>query len=70
MTMRPAQPKPTGLDRRRLLKGVGLAAGAAAASSTVAAKEAGASGGERKPRSSASYRETADVRAYYKSARY
>jgi hypothetical protein len=65
------------IDRRRLLKGAGLAAGAAAATSAVAAKgaakgaanEAAAAGAERKP-PSALYRETEDVRTYYKSARY
>ena len=57
------------LDRRRLLKGAGLALGAAAATGTVAAKDAAVAADARKPERPG-YRETEKVRTYYKSARY
>jgi hypothetical protein len=74
VTMRKQQTGSQPINRRHLLKGAGFAAGAAAASSAVAAegpaKDAVGSDGERRARSSGLYRETADVKSYYKSARY
>ncbi len=67
--MRTDKEKAGQVDRRRLLKGAGFAVGAAAATSTVAAKDAVAASAERKPQS-AGYRESEDVKTYYKSARY
>lgn len=57
------------VDRRRLLKGAGLALGAAAATGTVAAKDAVAASQQSKP-NHRGYRESDEVRTYYKSARY
>jgi hypothetical protein len=61
--------RPGQLDRRRLLKGAGLAVGAAAATTAVAAKDAVAATEQRKPQH-AGYRETEDVKTYYKLARF
>jgi hypothetical protein len=61
--------KPGRIDRRRLLQGAGLAVGAAAATSPIAAKEATLMDAKNKPKQSG-YRESEDVRIYYKSARY
>jgi hypothetical protein len=61
--------RPGQLDRRRLLKGAGLAVGAAAASTAIAAKDAVAATEQRKPQH-AGYRETEDVKTYYRLARY
>jgi ribosomal protein L12E/L44/L45/RPP1/RPP2 len=57
------------LDRRHLLKGAGLAIGAAAATTAAAAKDAAAPAAERKPEHGG-YRESDEVRTYYKLARY
>jgi hypothetical protein len=56
------------IDRRRLLKGAGLAVGAAAATS-AAASDAVATHDTDKPHH-AGYRETEDVKTYYKVARF
>jgi hypothetical protein len=56
------------IDRRHLLKGAGLAVGAAAATSATAT-EAVAAVDDRKPRQ-AGYRESEDVKTYYKVARF
>jgi hypothetical protein len=63
--------RPGQLDRRRLLKGAGLAVGAAAVTSAAGACENGkvASKPDSKPQH-AGYRETEDVKTYYKLARY
>jgi hypothetical protein len=58
------------IDRRRLLKGAGLALGAAGATSAVGAGQAVAATTESKPQQHAGYRETELVRTYYRSARY
>jgi hypothetical protein len=56
------------VDRRHLLKGAGLALGAAAAStSAAAAKEAVPA---KRQAQHAGYRETDSVRTYYKLARF
>jgi hypothetical protein len=59
------------LDRRSLLKGAGLAIGAAAATTTAGAceKEKVASNDEGKPQH-AGYRESESVKTYYKLARF
>ena len=64
--MRTTKVKTGQLDRRHLLKGAGLALGAAAAT-TAAAKPAAAE--QRKPQHGG-YRETEEVRTYYKLARF
>jgi hypothetical protein len=66
--MRKEQAGSRPIDRRRLLKGAGLAAGAAATSAVAAGEAVAGSGDAKSP--SPRYRETADVKAYYKSARY
>lgn len=58
------------IDRRRLLKGAGLAIGAAGATSAVGAGSAAAVTDESKPPQQSGYRETELVKAYYRSARY
>ena len=58
------------IDRRRLLKGAGLAIGAAGATSAVGASHAIAATDESKPQQQAGYRETELVKTYYRSARY
>jgi hypothetical protein len=60
---------PGQLDRRRLLKGAGLAIGAAGATFAGAVEDAGAARNESKPQH-AGYRETEDVLTYYKLARF
>jgi hypothetical protein len=67
--MRIPKEKAGQVDRRRLLKGAGLALGAAAASTAAAAKDAVAGAAEPKAKRSG-YRESDEVRSYYKSARY
>jgi len=57
------------VDRRSLLKGAGLAIGAAAATGTAIAGEA-PSGRARPASEQRGYRETDDVRTYYKLARF
>lgn len=57
------------IDRRRLLKGAGLALGAAGATSAVGAGHAVAATTGSKPQQ-AGYRETELVKTYYRSARY
>ena len=66
--MRKEQTRSRTIDRRRLLQGAGLAAGAAASSSAVAKDGLTAAAQQKAP--AAGYRETEDVKAYYKSARY
>jgi hypothetical protein len=69
LTMRTDKGKAGELDRRRLLKGAGLAIGAAAATTAAAAKDASAAAEERKTEHRG-YRESDAVRTYYKLARY
>jgi nitrous oxide reductase len=69
LTMRKEQEDSRLIDRRRLLKGAGLAIGAAGAGSAVVADEAAAAVDESKPRR-AGYRETELVKTYYKLARF
>jgi hypothetical protein len=57
------------IDRRRLLTGAGLALGAAAATS-AAACENGVTQHEANKPQHAGYRETKDVKTYYKVARF
>jgi hypothetical protein len=57
------------LDRRRLLKGAGLVIGAASASTAVGATDAVTASHEAKPQQ-AGYRETEDVKTYYRLARF
>jgi hypothetical protein len=57
------------LDRRRLLKGAGFAIGAAAATTAVASGEAAACE-DSTPQQQAGYRESEDVKKYYKLARF
>jgi hypothetical protein len=57
------------IDRRRLLKGAGLAVGAAGAASTAAAAGATDGAAESKPQQ-AGYRETEAVKTYYRVARF
>jgi hypothetical protein len=68
LTMRTDKEKAGQIDRRRLLKGAGLAVGAVAATS-AAASEATAAAKDNKPRQSG-YRESEDVKTYYKVARF
>ena len=56
------------IDRRRLLKGAGLAIGAVGAGSTAVADEAIAAAEESKPQHKG-YRETELVQTYYRLAR-
>jgi hypothetical protein len=56
------------LDRRRLLKGTGLAIGAAGAGLATKANSAGVARDQSKPQH-AGYRESEDVLTYYKLAR-
>ena len=67
--MRTPKEKAGQVDRRHLLKGAGLAIGAAAATAAVAAKEAAASSDKGKS-SHRGYRESDEVRTFYKLARY
>ena len=55
------------LDRRRLLKGAGLVLGVAASAGVAAAKDTAAADGHKPQRRG--YRETEEVRTYYKSVR-
>ena len=57
------------IDRRRLLKGAGLAIGAAGAGTAVAADDAVAAVDESKPQR-AGYQETELVKTYYRLARF
>jgi hypothetical protein len=57
------------LDRRRLLKGAGLAIGAAGAALATNAEGAIGARDESKPKH-AGYRESEDVLTYYKHARF
>ena len=66
--MRTTKGKAGELDRRHLLKGAGLALGAAAATTATTATDAAAAATERQPQH-AGYRETEAVRTYYKLAR-
>lgn len=67
--MRKDQKESPHIDRRRLLKGAGLALGAAGASSAVAAGSAVAATDEGKLQHQG-YRETELVKTYYKAARF
>jgi hypothetical protein len=59
------------IDRRHLLTGAGLAAGAAIATTTAAAAgEKAASTQATSPQQHAGYRETESVKTYYKLARF
>jgi len=69
MKMREPKKESGQLDRRRLLKGAGLAIGAAGATLATHADGAGVARDERKPQQ-AGYRESEDVRTYYKLARF
>lgn len=64
--MRKEQKESPQIDRRRLLKGAGLALGAAGASSAVAV---GHAADDAKPQHQG-YRETELVKTYYKAARF
>ncbi|MCF8478561.1 MAG: formate dehydrogenase [Pseudolabrys sp.] len=57
------------LDRRSLLKGAGLALGAAGATAATAGQVAAAPANDGKPQQ-AGYSETDHVRTYYKHARF
>lgn len=57
------------VDRRRVLKGAGLAVGAAAVTAASAAKDAVAAPADSKPQHNG-YRESEHVRTYYKLARF
>jgi hypothetical protein len=57
------------IDRRRLLKGAGLAIGAAASTTAVAAENAVAAPDASKAQH-AGYRETESVKTYYRLAHY
>ena len=67
--MRKANEESVGLDRRRLLKGAGLAIGAAGASSAAAVSGVSAATEEAKPQHTG-YRETEEVKTYYRLARF
>jgi nitrous oxide reductase len=67
--MRTTEEKARQVDRRRLLKGAGLALGAVAATGAVAAKDAVAGTAAAKP-VRGGYRESDEVRTYYKLARF
>jgi nitrous oxide reductase len=67
--MRSEKKESANLDRRRLLKGAGLVIGAAGASTAVGAKGAVAASDEAKPQQ-AGYRETEEVKTYYRLARF
>jgi hypothetical protein len=69
LTMRKKREDSRLIDRRRLLKGAGLALGAVGASSAVAADDAVAAVDESKPQR-AGYRETELVKTYYRLARF
>ncbi len=66
--MRTTKEKTGALDRRHLLKGAGLALGAAAATTAATVKDAAAAS-EPRTAEHAGYRETDAVRTYYKLAR-
>lgn len=57
------------IDRRRLLKGAGLAIGAAGTGSAMTADNAVAAADESTPQR-AGYRESEQVKTYYKLARF
>ena len=67
--MRTDNKKAGQVDRRSLLKGAGLALGAAAASTAAAAKDASTASAQPLP-GYRGYRETEAVRTYYKLARF
>jgi hypothetical protein len=69
LTMRKDRTNAAQVDRRSLLKGAGLAIGAAAATGTATARET-AAGRERPASAPRGYRESDDVRTYYKLARF
>jgi hypothetical protein len=58
------------IDRRRVLTGAGLAAGAAVAATAAGAGETVAGKGPVEPEQHAGYRETESVKTYYKLARF
>jgi hypothetical protein len=67
--MRKEQDGLRAIDRRHLLKGAGLAIGAAGASAAVTADTATAAVADSKPQPKG-YRETELVKTYYKLARF
>jgi hypothetical protein len=67
--MRNDKERSSTIDRRRLLTGAGLALGAAAATSASAC-ESGVTQHEANKAQHAGYRETEDVKTYYKVARF
>jgi hypothetical protein len=69
LTMRTDKERSGQIDRRRLLKGVGLTVGAAAATSAAANEAVAAAHDDNKPQH-AGYRESDDVKTYYKTARF
>jgi hypothetical protein len=58
------------LDRRHVLKGAGLAIGAAAAAATTAASGEPVATTENREPQHAGYRETESVKTYYRLARF
>ena len=58
------------LDRRRLLKGAGLAIGAVAATSTAATAGESVTAADKTKPQHTGYRESESVKTYYKLARY
>jgi hypothetical protein len=66
--MRTENKKAGRVDRRSLLKGAGLAVGAAAATTAAAVKDVSAA--EPRQPTRRGYRESDEVRTYYKLARY
>ena len=66
--MRTTKEKAGQVDRRSLLKGAGLAIGAAAATTATATSASAA--GEQHTTGHRGYRETEAVRTYYKLARF
>jgi hypothetical protein len=69
LTMRTTKQSAGQVDRRSLLKGAGLALGAAAAT-TAGAVEKASAGGAQSAAEYRGYRETEEVRTYYKLARF
>lgn len=68
--MRKEKDSPRSIDRRHLLTGAGLAAGAAVVTTAANAGDKVAGIQAAKPKQHAGYRETESVRTYYKLARY
>lgn len=66
--MRKEQESPRLIDRRRLLRGAGLAVGAAGASAALVGNPVAAAADKSKPQHRG-YRESEEVRTYYKLAR-